>query len=327
MKICIFGAGAIGGYMGAKLAEAGAELSLVARGPHLAAMKEKGLTLIEGGEAKTFSVKASDNPADLGPQDYVVITLKAHSVPPVVEKLQPLVGDQTTFVWGVNGVPWWYFHKIGGPLEGTRLTSVDPGNVQWDGLGPDRMLGCVVYPAAEVSEPGTVTHIEGNRFSLGEPDGSKSDRAVALSKALSEAGLKAPVRPKLRDEIWVKLWGNLSFNPISALTHTTLDVLCNDPGTREVARNMMLEAQEIAEKLGVKFPVDVDRRIKGGAEVGAHRTSMLQDLTLGRPMEIDALTGSVQELGRVTETPTPTIDTVLALVQLRAKEAGLYASA
>lgn len=324
MKICIFGAGAIGGYMGAKLATAGADVSLVARGPHLAAMKENGLTLIEDGQRQTVSVTASDDPAELGPQDYVIVTLKAHSVPPVVEKMQPLIGDQTTIVSGVNGVPWWYFHKIGTALEGTRLESVDPGNAQWDGFGPDRVLGCVVYPAAEVIEPGVIKHIEGNRFSLGEPSGEKSERALHLSKALTAAGLKAPVRPKIRDEIWVKLWGNLSFNPISALTHATLDVLCTEPGTREVARNMMLEAQTIAEKLGVRFPIDVDRRIQGGADVGAHRTSMLQDLDAARPMEIDALVGSVQELGRVTETPTPTIDTVLALIQLRGKVAGLY---
>lgn len=325
MKICIFGAGAIGGYMGVKLAQAGADVSLVARGPHLAAMNDKGLTLIEEDkDPVTVAVTASDNPADLGPQDYVIVTLKAHSVPPVVPAMQPLIGDHTTIVSGVNGVPWWYFHKIGTDLEGTQLDSVDPGNAQWDGFGPDRVLGCVVYPAAEVSEPGTIRHIEGNRFSLGEPDGSKSDRAVALSQALSAAGLKAPVRPRLRDEIWVKLWGNLSFNPISALTHATLDVLCTDDGTRAVARGMMVEAQEIAEKLGVKFPIDVERRIDGGAAVGAHRTSMLQDLDAGRPMEIDALVGSVQELGRITDTPTPTIDTVLALVQLRARSAGLY---
>jgi 2-dehydropantoate 2-reductase len=326
MKICVFGAGAIGGYMGAKLAQAGADVSLVARGPHLAAMKENGLRLIEEetGTDTTVPVTASDDAADLGPQDYVIVTLKAHSVPPVVDKMQPLIGEGTTIVSGVNGVPWWYFHKIGGPLEGTRLATVDPGDAQWNGFGPDRVLGCVVYPAAEVIEPGVVKHIEGNRFSLGEPDGSKSERATRLSQALSSAGLKAPVRPKLRDEIWVKLWGNLSFNPISALTHATLDVLCTDEGTRAVARNMMLEAQEIAEKLGVKFPIDVDRRIEGGAAVGAHRTSMLQDLDMGRPMEIDALVGSVQELGRITDTPTATIDTVLALVKLRGRIAGCY---
>jgi 2-dehydropantoate 2-reductase len=324
MKVCIFGAGAIGGYMGVKLAKAGADVSLVARGPHLAAMQEKGLTLIEEGETTTVPVTASGDPAALGVQDYVIVTLKAHSVPPVVSKMAPLIGPNTTIVSGVNGVPWWYFHKLEGAHEGTRLYSVDPGNVQWDGFGPDRVLGCVVYPAAEVIEPGVIKHIEGNRFSLGEPDGSKSDRAQALSKILANAGLKAPVRPKLRDEIWVKLWGNLSFNPISALTHATLDVLCTDEGTRAVARNMMVEAQEIAERLGVKFPIDVDRRIAGGAAVGAHRTSMLQDLDQGRPMEIDALVASVQELGRVTGVPTPTIDTVLGLIRLRARTAGLY---
>ena len=255
-----------------------------------------------------MAVRASDDPAELGPQDYVIVTLKAHSVPPVVAKMQPLIGPNTTIVSGVNGVPWWYFHGLEGPYEGTRLASVDPGDAQWNGFGPDRVLGCVVYPAAEVIRPGVIKHIEGNRFSLGEPDGSKSERATALSQALAAAGLKAPVRPRIRDEIWVKLWGNLSFNPISALTHATLDVLCTDPGTRSVARGMMVEAQEIAEKLGVKFPIDVDRRIDGGAAVGAHRTSMWQDLDAGRPMEIDALVSAVQELGKLTQTPTPTID-------------------
>lgn len=324
MRICIFGAGAIGGYMGAKLAQAGAEVSLVGRGPHLAAMQARGLTLIEEGGRTTVAVRASDDPATLGVQDYVIVTLKAHSVPAVVPAMQPLLGPRTTVVMGVNGVPWWYFHKLGGPYEGRRLETVDPGGVQWDGIGPDRVLGCVVYPAAEVAEPGVIAHVEGNRFSLGEPDGAKSERAQRLSDALQAAGLKAPVRPRIRDEIWVKLWGNLSFNPISALTHATLDVLCTDPGTRAVARAMMLEAQAIAETLGVKFPIDVDRRIDGGAAVGAHRTSMLQDLLAGRPMEIDALVAAVAELGRLTGTPTPSIDTVLALVRLRAKVAGLY---
>jgi 2-dehydropantoate 2-reductase len=311
--------------MAVKLVQAGVDVSIVARGAHLAAIQSRGLTLIEeGADPVTVQVRASANAADLGVQDYVIVTLKAHSVPPVVAAMQPLIGPNTTIVSGVNGVPWWYFHKIGGPLEGRRLHSVDPGDVQWNGFGPDRVLGCVVYPAAEVSEPGVIRHVEGNRFSLGEPDGSKSDRATALSQVLQSAGLKAPVRPRLRDELWVKLWGNLSFNPISALTHATLDVLCTDPGTRDVARRMMIEAQAVAEKLGVTFPIDVDRRIEGGAAVGAHRTSMLQDLDAGRPMEIDALVASVQELGRITETPTPTIDTVLALVALRGRVAGLY---
>ena len=323
MKICIFGAGAIGGYMGVKLAQIGTDVSLVARGPHLEAMKKNGLRLLEGESDVSVPVAASENPEDLGFQDYLIITLKAHSVPSIIEKVRPLVNEKTTIVSGVNGIPWWYFHKIGGEFEGAKLASVDPGNVQWESFGPSKVLGCVVYPAAEVLEPGVIKHIEGNRFSLGEPDGSKSDRALKLSKVLTEAGLKAPVRPKLRDEIWVKLWGNLSFNPISALTHATLDVLCTDIGTREVVRKMMLEAQSIAEKLGVKFPIDVERRIDGGAAVGAHRTSMLQDLDQGRPMEIDALVTSVQELGRITKTPTPTIDVVLSLIKLRAKSANL----
>ena len=293
------------------------------RGPHLDAMRRSGLTLIEDDKRSTIEVTASDNPDDLGPRDYVIITLKAHSVPPVVQTMQPFIGKDTTIVSGVNGVPWWYFHKFGGPLEGTRLNSIDPGDAQWDGFGPERALGCVVYPAAEVVEPGVVKHIEGNRFSLGEPDGSRSDRAIRLREAFTSARLKAPVRPKIRDEIWVKLWGNLSFNPISALTHATLDVLCTDPGTRAVARAMMVEAQEIAVALDVKFPISVDRRLDGGAAVGAHRTSMLQDLDLWRPMEIDALVTSVQELGQITGIPTPTIDTVLALIKLRAKVAGL----
>ena len=324
MKICIFGAGAIGGYLGAKLAANGTNVSLVARGPHLEAMRNNGLRLIDETGETNVNVNASSDPHDLGEQDYLVITLKAHSVPPMVEKMAPLIGKNTTILSCVNGVPWWYFYKLGGHLDGTQLESVDPAGAQWNGFGPEKVLGCVVYPAAEVVEPGVIKHIEGNRFSLGEPDGQKSDRITTLSRLFTEAGLKAPVRPRIRDEIWVKLWGNLSFNPISALTHATLDILCTDPSTRIVARNMMLEAQEIAEKLGVKFPIDVDRRIDGGAAVGAHRTSMWQDLDMGRPMEIDALVGSVKELGRITDTPTPTIDLVLGLIQMRGKMAGVY---
>jgi 2-dehydropantoate 2-reductase len=317
MRICIYGAGAIGGHMAAKLAMAGADVSLVARGPHLEAMQASGLTLIEGGERRTVKVAAAANPADLGGQDYVVVTLKAHQVPGVVELMQPLLGPETCVVMAVNGVPWWYFYQLKGDYEDRRLASVDPGDVQWNGIGPERVLGCVVYPAAEVIEPGVVQLVEGDRYSLGEPSGERSERAQKLAKALQDSGLKAPVRPKIRDEMWVKLWGNLSFNPISALTGATLDVLCTDPGTRDVARRMMLEAQAIAEKLGVRFPIDVEKRLDGGAAVGAHKTSMLQDLERGRPLEIDALVSAVQELGRVVELPTPTIDTVLALIRLR----------
>jgi 2-dehydropantoate 2-reductase len=324
MRICVYGAGAIGGLLAARLAKAGVETSLVARGPHLAAMRERGLMLRSDAESFTVHPRATDDPAELGPQDYVVITLKAHQVPGVVDRMQPLLGSETAVVTAVNGVPWWYFHGLGGPFEGRRLASVDPGDVQWDGIGPERVIGCVVYPAAEVVEPGVVQLVEGDRFTLGEPSGEKTARVERLAEALIGAGLKAPVRAKIRDEIWVKLWGNLSFNPISVLTHATLDAICADEGTRAVARAMMVEAQAIAERLGVRFPIPVDKRIAGAAAVGAHKTSMLQDLERGRPMEIDALVAAVHEMGRLVEVPTPSVDTVLALVRLRAKVAGCY---
>ncbi|MBT3701768.1 MAG: 2-dehydropantoate 2-reductase [Alphaproteobacteria bacterium] len=324
MKICIYGAGAIGGYLGAKLAAAGEDVSLIARGPHLAAMRENGLRLNINGEQIITHPTCTDSPAELGPQDYVIVTLKAHSVTGVVPAMQPLLGPDTAVVTAVNGVPWWYFHQLPGDWQGQRVASVDPGNVQWDGIGPERAIGCVVYPACEISAPGVIDHIEGNRFTLGEPSGEKTDRALALSQAMIAAGFKAPVRPRIRDEIWVKLWGNLCFNPISALTHATLDVIATEDGSRHIARTMMLEAQAIGEKLGVRFAVDVDKRIAGAAAVGAHKTSMLQDLELQRPMEIDALVTSVQELGRLVEVPTPTIDLILALVQQRARVAGSY---
>jgi len=224
----------------------------------------------------------------------------------------------------MNGIPFWYFHGQDGPWRDRRIESVDPGGILWETITPERAIGCVVYPACEVVEPGIIQHIEGNRFTLGEPDGSKSERIQALSKALIEAGFKAPVRTNIRNEIWIKLWGNLSFNPISALTRSTLEDIVNDPDTRAVARTMMVEAESIAAKLGMKFPVDVDKRIKGAGAVGAHKTSMLQDLERGRPMEIDALIGSVQELGQLTDTPTPAVDTVLALTKRLARQSGCY---
>ncbi len=324
MKICIYGAGAIGGFLGAELALTGADVTLIARGPHLAAMQANGLTLIRDGERRTAKVRAFADPKAAGPQDYILITLKAPSVPPIVPMLQPLFGPTTSVVWGVNGVPWWYFHGLEGPWRDRRLDTVDPDGAQWAGIGPDRIIGCIVYPAAEVIEPGVVQHVEGDRFSLGEPDGSKSERTTALANALVAAGLRAPVRPRIRDELWVKLWGNLSFNPISALTGATLEQMGTDPDMRAVVRAMMVEAQAIAENLGVKFAIDVDKRIDGGVAVGAHKTSMLQDLERGRPMEIDALVGAVAEMGRLTGVPCPTIDTVLALVRQRARLAGCY---
>ncbi|MGE0618865.1 MAG: 2-dehydropantoate 2-reductase [Afipia sp.] len=324
MKICIYGAGAIGGYLGVQLALAGADVSLVARGAHLAAMKADGLKLLIDGEERVAYPRCTDNPAELGVQDVVIICLKAHSIAGVIDAMQPLLGPKTRIVTAVNGIPYWYFYKHGNACEGATLESIDPGGRQWKELGPERAIGCVVYPATEIEAPGVIRHIYGDRFPLGEPSGEITEDVQALSALFEKAGLKAPVLENIRDEIWLKLWGNVSFNPISALTHATLDVLCSDPGTRAVTRAMMVEAQQIAETFGVKFRVDVDRRIEGGRKVGAHKTSMLQDLERGRPMEIDPLVTVVQEMGKLTKMPTPSIDTVLALVVQRANVAGLY---
>jgi 2-dehydropantoate 2-reductase len=319
MRICVFGAGAIGGYLGALLSRAGHDVSLVARGAHLAAMQRHGLRLRMGGEELVARPRCVESPAELGAQDYVLVTLKAHALSENVERLLPLLGPDTAVVHGANGIPWWYFHGLDGPWRDRRLESVDPGGRQWDCIGPERAIGCVVYPACEVVEPGVVQHVSEDKLAIGEPSGERTARARALCDALVAAGLRAPLRPQIRNEIWVKLWGNLSFNPISALTLATLEEIATDPGTRALARAMMLEAQVVAEKLGVRFPIDVERRIEGARAVGAHRTSMLQDLELGRPLEIDALLGAVHEMGRIVETPTPTIDAVLALVRQRAR--------
>lgn len=324
MQICLYGAGAIGGYLGVQLALAGADVTLIARGAHLEAMQKNGLKLLIDGEERLAHPRCTNDPAEVGPQDYVIITLKAPAVPGIVETMQPLLGPETAVVTAVNGIPWWYFYRLEGPWLNRRLESVDPGGKQWDMIGPERAIGCVVYPATEIAEPGVIRHIDGNRFSLGEPSGEKSERIGRLSQILTKAGFKAPIRAQIRNEIWVKLWGNLSFNPISALTHATLDVIATDPGTQAVARAMMLEAQAIGDKLGVRFGIDVEQRIAGAAAVGAHKTSMLQDLERGRPMEIDALLAVVQELGRLVEVKTPTIDIVLPLVQQRARVAGCY---
>ncbi len=325
MKVCIFGAGAIGGYLGAELSRAeGVEVSLIARGAHLAAMRESGIKLLIGDEERVARLACTDDPAELGPQDFVVVALKAHQAWEVADQMAPLLGPDTAVVTSQNGVPWWYFHGLSGEYRDLRLASVDPDDRQWNAIGPDRAIGCVVYPATEIVEPGVIKHTYGNKFALGEPDGSGSGRCQRLSAALEGAGLKAPILPHIRNEIWLKLWGNLCFNPISALTRETLDVVATDPGTRALSREMMLEAQRIAVRLGVHFRVDVERRINGAAKVGAHRTSMLQDLERGRPLEIDALLTVVQEMGRMVDVETPHIDSVLALVQQLGRQMGLY---
>ncbi|MCZ6808861.1 MAG: 2-dehydropantoate 2-reductase [Proteobacteria bacterium] len=324
MRICIYGAGAIGAWLGVELSLAGKDVTLIARGPHLEAMQKNGVKLLIDGEERVAHPRCIEDPADAGSQDYVIITLKAHSLPGIADKIQPLLGPETAVVTGVNGIPWWYFYKLDGPYENHKLDSIDPGGKFWDAVGPERAIGFVVYPAAEIAEPGVIRHIEGDRYTMGEPDGRSSDRTDKLCAALKEAGFKSRVRDNIRDDIWIKLWGNLCFNPISALTHATLDKVAGEAATGDVCRLMMLEAQEIGEKLGAKFRVDVDRRLAGGAAVGAHKTSMLQDLELGRPMEIDALVTVVQELGKLVEVATPTIDVVLALIRQRARVAGTY---
>lgn len=324
MRICVFGAGAIGGLMAAKIAAAqSAEVTIIARGPHLLAMQQNGLKLISDGQETIVHPRCVATAEEAGVQDAVIVTLKAHSLAGAAKQMQPLLGPETAIVSAVNGIPWWYFYKFGGAYDGRRVESVDAGGEVSALLAPERAIGCIVYPAADVPEPGVIEHTYGDRFTLGEPSGERTPRVEAVAKALVAAGFKAPVRPKIRDEIWVKLWGNLAFNPISALTFNTLDQLTGDPGQREVARNMMLEAQAIGEALGVRFAIDVDKRIAGAAEVGAHRTSMLQDLERGRPMEIEALLGVIVEFAELTGLPAPTCRTVLALVRARAKAAGL----
>ena len=324
MKICIYGAGAIGGLLGAKLARAGQDVTLIARGPHLAAMRAKGLRLFSEDEEILAQPRAVENPEEAGKQDYVIVAVKATGVGAIAERMAPLLGAETAVVTAMNGIPWWYFWRQEGPWRDRQLATIDPDGGLWRAIPPERCVGCVVYSAAEIVEPGVVRHSYGNRFMLGEPDGGQSRRIEGLSKALTTAGFKAPVRPKIRDDIWLKLWGNLSFNPVSALTHGTLAGMASDANVRAVIRAMMVEAESVATAFGVALPVDVDTRIGWARDVGEHKTSMLQDLEQGRPMEIDALTGVVAEMGDLVGIETPMIDAVLALVRQRARVAGCY---
>ncbi|MDB5082146.1 MAG: panE, 2-dehydropantoate 2-reductase [Chloroflexi bacterium] len=321
MKICIVGAGAIGGYMGAKLALAGEDVTLIARGPHLEAIRQNGLKLImkDGSEQVITNALAISDMAEAGPQDAVIVALKAHSLPALAPAMRALYGPETMVVAAQNGIPWWYFRGIESPYPDYRVKAVDPEGVIEQNMEVSRVIGCVVYPATEISAPGVIRHIEGDRFSIGEIDGNKSDRIKQLSQTLTKAGLKAPVRTNIRSEIWIKLWGNLAFNPISALTRALLSDITDFPLTRELARQMMTEAQTIATKLGVEFGISLEQRIEGAANVGAHKTSMLQDIESGRPTEVDAIVGAVAELGRLTGTPTPYIDALYACVKLLEK--------
>ena len=320
MRICVYGAGAVGGYFGAELCAAGHEVTLIARGAHLAAMRENGLRLRIGGEERVVHPRCTDDPSQVPPhQDYVIVALKAHSAPAAADGIAALLGPDTAVVTAVNGVPWWYFYGLDGALRDRRIESIDPGGRQWDEIGPERAIGCVVYPAVELVAPGVVEHISDNKLTIGEPSGERSERARRLCAALVEAGFKAPLRPQIRNEIWTKLWGNLAFNPISALTHATLEEIAGHPEIRAVVRGMMVEAEAIARAIGVRFPIDVDARIAAAGAVGAHRTSMLQDVLAGRPMEVEALLGAVAEIGSMVGVAAPSIAIVLALIRERAR--------
>jgi 2-dehydropantoate 2-reductase len=314
MKMAVVGAGAIGGYLGTRLSLAQHEVTFIARRRNLEAINRDGFHLVleDGTEEHASAVRAVQHMAEAGPQDVVLLTLKAHQLRDVVQDLPALFGPDTTVVTMINGVPWWYFHALPGPHEGRAVTRVDPDGRIAAAIDPARVIGSVVYPAAELIAPGRVKVIEGNRFTLGEPSGERTPRVEALSKALMNAGFKAPVSRDIRGELWIKLWGNLSFNPISALTRATLAQICNFPPTRDLARRMMAEGQAVAEALGVRFKITLEQRLAGAEAVGEHKTSMLQDLEAGRELELEALVGAVIELGQIAGVATPTIEAIHA---------------
>ena len=321
MKIAIVGVGAIGGYVGHRLAHAGEDVTFIARGRNLEALQTRGTRLLlpDGTEEAVPKLRATDDYAAAGPQDIVILAMKAHQIEAVATEVTKLFGPKTVVVTMQNGIPYWYFHRHPGPLAGARVSSADPHGVIGEHIPAERVIGCVVYPAAELIQPGVIRHVEGNRFPVGEPDGTESERVRSVAECFIRGGLQSPVLKDIRAEIWLKLWGNMTFNPISALTRGTLAGICQYPLTRELAILMMTEAQTIAGKLGVTFRVSIEKRIAGAERVGHHKTSMLQDVEAGRELEIDALLGSVVELARLTGTPTPHLDTVYALTKLLAK--------
>ena len=320
MRICLIGAGSIGGLLAAKLARSGEDVSVIARGAHLEAIKRDGLRLIEeDGCDFAVEVAATDKIRNLGVQDCVILGMKAHQVAAVAAEVPALLDRDATILTAQNGIPWWYFFKHGGEHEGRRLETVDPGGLIADHLPVDRVIGSVVYAAAEIVAPGLIKHREGNRFTLAEIDNSSTPRVAALAETLKRAGFKAPVITDIRAEIWMKLWGNLSLNPVSALTHAALEDICRYPLTRELVARMMSEAQAIGEALGIRFRLPIEKRIAGAEAIGKHKTSMLQDIEAGRAIEIDALLGSVLELARITSVAAPSLEAVYALVKLTAK--------
>jgi 2-dehydropantoate 2-reductase len=315
MKICIVGAGATGGYLGTKLIKAGLDVSLVARGPHLEAMRKTGLTIIENNKEISCFPKCSDSMEELGKMDFIFITLKAYSIPGTVKEIAKMFDENTSVITAYNGIPWWYFFNDGGQFNNYRIKCIDPDNIQWNIITPVRIIGCVVYPATEIIQPGVIKHLEGNRFSLGEPSGIQTERVSTISKALISAELKAPVRNNIRQEIWIKLIGNLAFNPLSVITGETLDVLISKEENKKIAEEAMREASLIMDKLGIPLNISINQRIEGAAKVGSHKTSMLQDYERGKELELDALIIAVKEIGNLLGITTPTIDKILYAVK------------
>ncbi len=332
MRICVVGAGAIGGLIGVKLHNSGQDVTLIARGPHLQAIRQNGLKLQmkDGTTEVAQGVAATDKMPEVGEQDLVILGLKAHQIAPVVGEIRTLFGPETIVLTTQNGIPWWYFQRHGGEFEGHAVRAVDPDGILAAKIEPERILGCIAYPAAEIVQPGFIRHIEGTRFPVGELDGSESDRAKQVSQVLIDAGFKSPILENIRAEMWLKAWGNLTFNPVSALTHSTLVDICQFTPTRELAASMMREAQDIANKLGITFRLSLEKRIDGAEKVGKHKTSMLQDVEVGKALEIEALLGAIVEFGKLTNTPTPHLDAVYALIRLLDKtvqEEGVYIKA
>ena len=317
MKVCIVGAGAIGGYMAVRIANAGHNVSVIARGPHLAAIKDRGMKLIEeNDEFVAENLTATEFVGELGPMDVVLLALKAHQIVPIVNDMSVLLGPNTVIVTLQNGIPWWYFQNFAGDYANRVVETVDPGGLLFNSIDPDRLIGCIAYPATTISKPGVIQHIEGNRFPVGELSGMKTERIQMVSDLFAESGFKSRILDDIRSEIWLKLWGNLTFNPISALSHSTLVDICQFPLTRQLAVAMMTEAQTVGERLGAHFRIPMEKRIAGAESVGKHKTSMLQDVEAGKPIEIESMLGAVIELAEVTGVQTPTLRAIYACVSL-----------
>jgi 2-dehydropantoate 2-reductase len=321
VKVAVLGAGAIGAYVGAALHRGGCEVHLVARGPHLQALRKNGVQVKSPRGDFTAYAHATDDPREIGPVDYVFLGLKAHSYASSGPLLEPLLHDRTALIAGQNGIPWWYFHRLAGPYEGRRIEAVDAGGATSAVMAMGRAIGCVVYPATVVESPGVIRHLEGTRFSIGEPDGTISERCTSFSEAMVAGGLKCPVEARIRDDIWIKLMGNVAFNPISALTRGTMVEICQHPGTRRVVEQMMEETLDIAARVGSTPKISVEKRLDGAEKVGHHKTSMLQDLEAGKQLELDAIMAGVVEMADITDAPAPTLRAVYAATDLLSRTA------